>query len=143
MTHDFGLRFAQELCDRFGSPVGSWLASAEQVIPFFAIVVNALGTNNAALWFEAAPTAVRSVVTAEQNRVHHFGFAHHLAVKIDAHQELTLPVVAAFEATKALYEVTRRHAAVEVDVFFDCALRACSPDSGLPTSSPVAAAASV
>ncbi|MFF8919525.1 hypothetical protein ACF08M_41140 [Streptomyces sp. NPDC015032] len=42
---------------------------------------------------------------------------------------------------KALYEVTRRDAAVDVDVFFECALRACSRGSGRPTSSPVAAAA--
>lgn len=141
MTHNFGLHFAQELGNRFGSPTDSWPASAEQAIPFFAIVVNALGTDDAAQWFEAARRAHQCVVTAEQNRAHHFGFAHHLDVETEAHQELPPPVVAAFEATKALYEVTRRDAAVDVEVFFECALRACSRGSGRPTSSPVAAAA--
>ncbi len=141
MTHNFGLHFALELGNRFGSPTDSWPASAKQVNPFFAIVVNALGTDHAARWFEAARRAHQRVVTAEQNRTHHFGFAQHLDVETEAHQELTLPVVAAFEATKALYEVTRRDAAVDVDVFFECALRACSRGSGRPTSSPVAAAA--
>ncbi|MFD5098898.1 hypothetical protein [Streptomyces albidochromogenes] len=142
MTHNFGLHFAQELGNRFGSPTDSWPASAEQVIPFFAIVVNALGTDDAAPWFEAARRAHQRVVTAEQNRAHHFGFAHHLDVETDAHQELTLPAVASFEATKALYEVTRRDA-VDVDAFFECALRACSRGSGQPAGSPAAAAATV
>ncbi|MEU8949709.1 hypothetical protein [Streptomyces sp. NPDC048489] len=141
MTHNFGLHFTQELGNRFGSPTDSWPPSAEQVTPFFAIVVNALGTDDAARWFEAARSAHQRVVTAEQNRAHHFGFAHHLDVETEAHQEPTLPVVAAFEAMKALYEVTRRDSGVDVDVFFDCALRACSRDSGRPGSTPVAAAA--
>ncbi|MEU3401326.1 hypothetical protein [Streptomyces filamentosus] len=140
MTHDFGLHFTLELGNGFGSPPDSWPASAEQVTPFFAIVVSVLGTDGAAQWFEAARRAHQHVVTAEQNRDHHFGFAHHLDVETEAHQELTLPVVAAFEATKALYEVARRDAAVDVDVFFECALRACSRSSGLPAGSPGAAA---
>lgn len=141
MTHNFGLHLAQELGNRFGSPTDSWPASAEQVIPFFAIVVNALGTDDAARWFEAARRAHQQVMTAEQNRAQHFGFAHHLDVETEAHQELTLPVVAAFEATESLHEVTRRDSAVDVDVFFECALRACSRGNGQPTGSPVAAAA--
>ncbi|MCX4625054.1 hypothetical protein [Streptomyces albogriseolus] len=44
MTYDFGLRFTQELGNRFGSPTGSWPATAERVTPFLAIVVDALGT---------------------------------------------------------------------------------------------------
>lgn len=99
-----------------------------------------MGSNDAAQWFGAARTAHLRVVTAEQNCAHCFGFAHHLDVETAAHQELTLSVVAVFEATKGLYEVTRHDAAVEVDVFFECALRACSRGSGLPTGSPVAAA---
>lgn len=98
--------------------------------PFLSIVATALGIEDAGRWFEAARRAQQRVVTAEQNRAHHFGFAHHLDVETEAHQELTLPVVAAFEATKALYEVTRRDAAVDVDGFFDCALRACSRSNG-------------
>ncbi|MGW5003058.1 hypothetical protein ACWEP8_36000 [Streptomyces hydrogenans] len=141
MTHNFGLYFALELGHRFGSPTDSWPASAEQVTPFFAIVVHALGTDDAAQWFEAARRAHQRVVTAEQNRAHHFGFAHHLDMETKAHQELPLPVVAAFEATKALYVVARRDAALDIDVLFECALRACSRSSGLPAGSPIAAAA--
>ncbi|MER6297659.1 hypothetical protein [Streptomyces althioticus] len=33
MTHDFGLHFAQELGNHFGSPTDSWPASAEQMTP--------------------------------------------------------------------------------------------------------------
>jgi hypothetical protein len=117
--------------NRFGSLTDSQPASAEKVSPFFAIIVNALGTDDAAQWFEAARKAHQRVVTAEQNRADHFGFTHHLDVETEAHQELTLPVVAASEATKALYEVTRRDAA-DVDVFFECALRTCSRGSGRP-----------
>ncbi|MFE2945330.1 hypothetical protein ACFXKG_40865 [Streptomyces sp. NPDC059255] len=141
MTYDFGLYFTQELGNRFGPDTDSWPASAEQVTPFFAIVVNALGTDDAARWFEAARKAHQHVVTAEQDRTHHFGFAHHLETKAHPHQEPTLPVVAAFEATKALHEVTRRDSGVDVDVFFNCALRACSRSSGRPASTPTAAAA--
>lgn len=59
--------------------------------PFFAIVVNALGTDDAARWFEAARKAHQRVVTAEQDRTHHFGFAHHLDVETEAHQEIHPP----------------------------------------------------
>ncbi|MFE0737495.1 hypothetical protein [Streptomyces sp. NPDC058855] len=55
MTHNFGLHFAQELGNRFGSPTDSWPGSAEQVIPFFAIVINALGTDDAAQWVRGGP----------------------------------------------------------------------------------------
>lgn len=139
VTHNFGPHFTQELGNRFGSPTDSWPASAEQVPPFFAIVVNALGTDDAARWFEAARKAHERVVTAERDRTHHFGFAHHLDVETEAHQDITLPVVAAFEATKGLHEITRRDSGVDVDVFFDCALRACSRGSGRSDSTPVAA----
>ncbi|BAC75287.1 hypothetical protein AQJ43_37615 [Streptomyces avermitilis] len=141
VTYNFGLHFTQELGNSFGPPTDSWPASAEQVTPFFAIVVNVLGTDDAARWFEAARKAHQRVVVAERDRTHHFGFAHHLDVETEAHQEPTLPVVAAFEATKALYEITRRDSGVDVDVFFGCALRACSRGSGRTDSTPVAAGA--
>ncbi|KFG10535.1 hypothetical protein IQ61_02095 [Streptomyces scabiei] len=141
MTHDFGLHFTQELGNRFGSPTDSWPASAEQVTPFFTIIVNALGTDDAARWFEAARKAHQRVETAERDRAHHFGFAHHLDVETEAHHETTLPVVAAFEATKGLYEITRRDSSVDVDVYFHCALRACSRGSGRADSAPVATGA--
>ncbi|MFD9394763.1 hypothetical protein ACFWBB_29710 [Streptomyces sp. NPDC060000] len=81
------------------------------------------------------------MVAAERDRTRHFGFAHHLDVETEAHQEPTLPVVATFETTKTLYEITRRDSSVDVDVFFDCALRARSRGSGQPDSAPVAAVA--
>ncbi|MGY0071694.1 hypothetical protein ACWZEH_34100 (plasmid) [Streptomyces sp. QTS137] len=79
------------------------------------------------------------MVTAEQDRTHHFGFAHHLDVETEAYQGTTLPVVAAFEATKELHKITRRDSEVDVNVFFDCALRACSRSNGWADSAPVAA----
>jgi hypothetical protein len=42
--------------------------------------------------------------------------------------------VAAFETTKSLYEITRRDTGADIDVFFDCVLRACSCSSGRPSS---------
>ncbi|MER5839740.1 hypothetical protein ABT099_05395 [Streptomyces prasinus] len=35
-------------------------------------------------------------------RTYDFGFAQYLDLETEAHQELTLPIVAAYEATKAL-----------------------------------------
>ncbi|WP_176742555.1 hypothetical protein [Streptomyces sp. LUP47B] len=137
MTHDFGLHFTHELGNHFGPPTDSWPPSAEEVTPFFAIVGNALGTANAARWFEAARKAHQRVVTAERDRAHHSASPTTWDVETGAHQEITLPVVAAFEATKGLYEITRRDSSVDVDVFFDCALRACSRGSGQSDSPPV------
>ncbi|MFJ1917420.1 hypothetical protein ACIOGX_36460 [Streptomyces sp. NPDC088147] len=134
VTHNFGFHFTQELANRLSMPTDSWPASAEQVTAFFAIVVNALGTDGAVRWFTAARRAHHRVVTAEQNRAHHFGFAHHLDVETETHQELTLPVAAAFEAMKAFWEVARRDPGVDVGEFFDCALRACSRLSGAPAA---------
>ncbi|WP_327713257.1 hypothetical protein OG912_38730 (plasmid) [Streptomyces sp. NBC_00464] len=73
-------------------------------------------------------------MTAEQDRAHRFGFAHHLDVETDSHQEISLPVVVDFGAMKGLYEVTRRDSGVDVGVFFDCALRAYSRCSIRPAS---------
>ncbi|MFE6128321.1 hypothetical protein ACFQ6Q_08635 [Streptomyces sp. NPDC056437] len=143
MTHNFGLHFTQELGNHFGSPTDSWPASAEQVTPFLAIVVNALGTEDSERWFAAARRAHRSVVNADETQAYNFGFARYLDLETEAHQGLTLPVVAAFEAMKGLYEVTRWDSSVDVDAFFECALQACSLGSGQPASAPVAAAATV
>ncbi|MFC7220877.1 hypothetical protein ACFQLX_22350 [Streptomyces polyrhachis] len=35
-------------------------------------------------------------------------------------------MVAAFEVRKGVYEVARRERGVDIDVYFDCALQACS-----------------
>jgi hypothetical protein len=141
VTNDFGLWFAVELSGRFGWSGADWPASAEQVTPFFAIVVNALGTHDGARWLEAARRAHHSFVDAERTRTHSFGFAHHLDRETEAHKDPTLPVVAAFEATKALCEITRRDKDADVDEFFDCALQACARASGQASSTPVAAGA--
>ncbi|MFI1839747.1 hypothetical protein [Streptomyces olivaceoviridis] len=141
MTNNFGLQFAQELVKPYGFLDDGWPESAEQVIPFFAIVVNALGVDDAARWFEAARRAHQRVVTAEQDRTRHFGFDHYLDLETRAYEENALPVVAAFEAIKSVYQVTRQDRGVDVDVYFDCALRACSRSSGHPGSSPAAAGA--
>jgi hypothetical protein len=141
VTHTFGFHFTQELGNHFGSSTDSWPESAELVTPFFAIVVNALGTDGGVRWFDAARRAHQRVVDADQARTHNFGFAQYLDLETGAHEELTLPVVAAFEAMKALWEVTRRNAGADVDVFFECALRACSRGSSQTGSTPLAAAA--
>ncbi|MGW5355986.1 hypothetical protein ACWERV_36440 [Streptomyces sp. NPDC004031] len=141
MTHNFGFHFAQELGNRFGSCADRWPESAELVTPFFAIVVNALGTADGVRWFEAARRAHQRAVDAEKTGTHSFGFAQYLDTETRAHSEPTLPVVAAFEALKALWEVTRRDASVDVDEFFACALRACSRGSNPTSGTPVAAAA--
>ncbi|WP_333736223.1 hypothetical protein [Streptomyces sp. IBSBF 2806] len=55
-----------------------------------------------------------------------FGFSNYLDVATGAFEDVTLPVVAAFEAMKGAYEVARRERSVDVDVYFDCAVQACS-----------------
>jgi hypothetical protein len=141
VTNDFGLWFAVELSRRFGWSGADWPASAEQVTPFFAIIIDALGAADAARWLEAARKAHQRSVAAEKTGTHNFGFAQYLDTETGAHKEPTLPVVAAFEATKALYEITRRDKDADVDEFFDCALQACARASGQASSTPVAAGA--
>lgn len=143
MTHNFGLHFAQELGNRFGSCADRWPESAEQVTPFFAIVVNALGADGAVRWLEAARRAHQRSVAAEKTGTYNFGFAQYLDTETGAHEAPTIPIVAAFEAMKALWEITRRDADVDVDEFFECALRACLRGSNRSSSTPVAAAASM
>ncbi|MGW1615218.1 hypothetical protein ACWCQZ_38385 [Streptomyces sp. NPDC002285] len=126
MTHDFGLHLTQELGNRFGSPTDSWPETAERLTPFLAIVVDALGVDDGLRWFEAARQAHRCVIEAEEDRSFNFGFAHYLDMAAGAYENVTLPVVAAFEAMKGAYEVARRDRGVDVDVYFDCALQACS-----------------
>ncbi|MEV4976740.1 hypothetical protein [Streptomyces scopuliridis] len=126
MTYNFGLHFTQELGDRFGPAPDSWPATAERVTPFLAIVVDALGVDEGLRWFEAARQAHRRVTEAERDRSYNFGFAHYLDTATGAHEDITLPVVAAFEALKGAYEVARRESGVDVDVYFECAAQACS-----------------
>uniref|UniRef100_UPI0036709377 hypothetical protein n=1 Tax=Bacillus tropicus TaxID=2026188 RepID=UPI0036709377 len=78
----------------------------------------------------------------DQARTYNFGFAHYLDMATGAHEEITLPIEAAFEAMKGMYVLARRDSAVDVHAYFDCALRACSRDGGHTGSAPVAAAAS-
>ncbi|CAL9668568.1 hypothetical protein [Streptomyces sp. enrichment culture] len=131
MTYDFGLRFTQELGNRFGSPTGSWPAAAERVTPFLAIVVDALGVDDGLRWFEAAREAHRRVTDAESEHSYNFGFAHYLDMAAGAYEDVTVPVVAAFEAMKGAYEVARREDSVDVDVYFECAAQACSRMGGV------------
>lgn len=126
VTYDFGLHFSQELGNHFGSPTDSWPATAEHVTPFLAIVVNALGVTDGARWFEAAGRAHQKVVDADQARTYNFGFAHYLDMATGAHEEITLPIEAAFEAMKGMYVLTRRDSAVDVHAYFECAAQACS-----------------
>ncbi|WP_331722414.1 hypothetical protein [Streptomyces anulatus] len=51
---------------------------------------------------------------------------HYLDTATGAHEDITLPMVAAFEALKGAYEVARRERSVDVDVYFECAAQACS-----------------
>ncbi|MFD4756341.1 hypothetical protein [Streptomyces sp. NPDC058426] len=126
MTYDFGLHFTRELGNRFGPDPGSWPATAERVTPFLAIVVDALGADEGQRWFEAARKAHLRVTEAERERSYNFGFAHYLDMATGAHEDVTLPVMAAFEALKAAYTVTRYEDGPDVDVYFEGAERACS-----------------
>ncbi|GAA3163350.1 hypothetical protein [Streptomyces ramulosus] len=139
MTYDFGLHLTQELGNRFGSPTDSWPETAERVTPFLAIVVDALGVDDGLRWFEAARQAHRRVTEAERDRSYNFGFAHYLDTAAGAYEDVTLPVVAAFEAMKGAYEVARCERSVDVDVYFDCAVQACSRLGG-PVPAAVGAA---
>jgi hypothetical protein len=125
VTYDFGLHFTQELGNRFGSPADGWPETAERVTPFLAIVVGALGVDDGLRWFEAARQAHRRVIDDERGDSYGFGFSHYLDVAAGAFEDVTLPVVAAFEAMKGAYEVARRERSVDVDVYFDCAVQAC------------------
>ncbi|MFJ6493691.1 hypothetical protein [Streptomyces californicus] len=126
MTYDFGLHFTQELGNRFGPAPDSWPATAERVTPFLAIVVNALGADEGQRWFEAARKAHRRVTEAERERSYNFGFAHYLDTATGAGKDVTLPVLAAFEALKAAYTVARHEDGPDVDVYFEGAVQACS-----------------
>ncbi|RPK28908.1 hypothetical protein EES39_40990 [Streptomyces sp. ADI92-24] len=94
--------------------------------PFRAIVVNALGVDEGLRWLEAARQAHRRVTEAERDRSYNFGFAHYLDTATGAHEDITLPVAAAFEALKGMYEVARRESGVDVDVYFECVAQVCS-----------------
>ncbi|MFD6478900.1 hypothetical protein ACFWEH_35895 [Streptomyces anulatus] len=124
MTYDFRLHFTQELGNRFGPATDSWPATAERVTPFLAIVVDALGVDDGLRWFEAARQARQRVL--EDERDDSYSFAHYLDTATGAHEDITLPVVAAFEALKGAYEVARRKRSVDVDMYFECAAQACS-----------------
>ncbi|MFI0936860.1 hypothetical protein ACH4RG_34805 [Streptomyces sp. NPDC021019] len=126
MTYDFGLHFTQELGKRFGPATDSWPATAERVTPFLAIVMDALGVDDGLRWFEAARQARQRVLEDERDDSYSFGFAHYLDMATGAHEDIPLPVVAAFEALKGAYEVARRERSVDVDMYFECAAQACS-----------------
>ncbi|MFI2318501.1 hypothetical protein AMK17_32480 [Streptomyces sp. CB00072] len=126
MTYDFGLHFTQELGNRFGPATDNWPATAERVTPFLAIVVDALGVDDGLRWFEAARQARQRVLEDERDDSYSFGFAHYLDTATRAHEDITLPMVAAFEALKGAYEVARRERSVDVDMYFECAAQACS-----------------
>jgi hypothetical protein len=139
VTHNLGLHFALEL----GNPLRLThrQLARERRAGDPVLRANALGMDDAARWFKTGRRAHHRVATAERDRTHHFGFAHYLNPETETHQEPTLPVVAAFEATKALHEIVRWDVGVDLDEFFDCALRACSRGRGHLGSRPVAAAA--
>ncbi|MFJ4903723.1 hypothetical protein [Streptomyces sp. NPDC088727] len=77
-------------------------------------------------WFEAAREVRQRVLEDERGDTYCFGFAHYLDTAAGAYENITLPVVAAFEAMKGAYEVARRERSVDVDVYFECAAQACS-----------------
>ncbi|MEU2564971.1 hypothetical protein ABZ626_37450 [Streptomyces longispororuber] len=126
MTYNFGLHFTQELGNRIGPDTGIWPATAERVTPFLAIVVDALDVDEGLRWFEAARKAHLRVTEAERDHSYNFGFAHYLDTAAGVHEDITLPVIAAFEALKAAYTVARHEDSADVDVYFECAAQACS-----------------
>ncbi|MFJ9634420.1 hypothetical protein ACIRU8_42685 [Streptomyces sp. NPDC101175] len=70
------------------------------------------------------------MIDDERGNTYSFGFSHYLDVATGAFEDVTLPVVAAFEALKGAYEVARRERSVDINVYFDCAVQACSRLAG-------------
>ncbi|MER5418031.1 hypothetical protein [Streptomyces virginiae] len=75
---------------------------------------------------QAARQAHQRVLEDERDDSYSFGFAHYLDTATAAHEDITLPMVSAFEALKGASEVARRERSVDVDVYFECAAQACS-----------------
>ncbi|MFJ9195854.1 hypothetical protein [Streptomyces globisporus] len=124
--YDFGHHFTQELGSHFGPDTDSWPATAERVTPFLAIVVDALGVDEGLRWFEAARKAHLRVTEVERNRSYNFSFAHYLDTASGAHENVTLPVLAGFEALKAAYAAALHANSTDVDVYFEYAAQTCS-----------------
>jgi hypothetical protein len=141
VTHNYGFHLTQAMGNRYGLPTDDWPASAEHLTSFFTIVVNAVGLERAAGWFEAARRAERRVQEVEQARTYQFGFAAYLADALDFYgQEPTLPETAAWEAMKGAREVARHGTGMDFDAVLDCALEACER-GGLPRRERAAAPA--
>lgn len=88
--------------------------------------MDALDVDEGLRWFEAARKAHLRVAEAERDRSYNFGFAHYLDTATGAHEDITLPMIAAFETLKAAYTVARHEDSADVDVYFECAAQACS-----------------
>ncbi|MFH9857643.1 hypothetical protein ACH4NV_33695 [Streptomyces althioticus] len=86
--------------------------------PFFAIVVKALGTDDAACG-SRRPQGAPARGDTEQDRTHHFGFVHHLDVETLAYQGTTLLPLETLESM----------------VTVPCARPAAVPAPGPPSSS--------
>lgn len=139
VTHNYGFHLTQAMGNRYGLPTDDWPLSAEHLTSFFTIVVNAVGLERAAEWFEAARRAERRVQEVEQARTYQFGFAAYLADVLDFYgQEPTLAETVAWEAVKGAREVARHGSGIDRDADFDalldCALKACGRSSGRPGS---------
>ncbi|MDQ0745801.1 hypothetical protein QF034_000032 [Streptomyces africanus] len=103
MRYNYGLHFTGEMVKRYGFLTEGWPASTQQLAPFFTIVVNAVGLERAASWFEAARHADCREREVEQACAYQFGFAIYLAEALDYHgQAPTLAETAAWEATSKL-----------------------------------------
>ncbi|MGR3875671.1 hypothetical protein ACUXZZ_44850 [Streptomyces graminifolii] len=72
---NFGFHLTKSMSDMFGLPTDAWPENTEHVTPFFTIVVNALGRQEATEWFEAADRAQCRVRAVEEAGTYQLRFA--------------------------------------------------------------------
>lgn len=138
MTHDYGLLLFDEMHERFGRRAG-WPPSASLVSPFFRIIFETLGPEEAGAFFEKARQAHRKEHRVADAGTYQFGFAQYLDVAIDDSWHGSLRHVAAWEAMKAVHEITRTDTP-DFEQYIDTAVNVCAEISrthpGLALASP-------
>lgn len=113
-----------EMHERFGRRAG-WPPSASLVSPFFRIIFETLGPEEAGAFFEKARQAHRKKHQVADAGAYQFGFAQYLAVAIDDSWHGSVRHVAAWEAMKAAHEITRNDTP-DFEQYIDTAVNVCA-----------------
>ncbi|MFF5315610.1 hypothetical protein [Streptomyces massasporeus] len=122
MTHDYSLLLFDEMHKRFGRRAG-WPPSASLVSPFFRIIFETLGPEEAGAFFEKARQAHRREHEVADAGTYQFGFAQYL--EFDDSWHGSLPHLAAWEAMKAAHEITRADTP-DFEQYIDTAVNVCA-----------------